>query len=119
MTKEELKAKYPEMFSNVYCGFDSLPGWYPLIDFMCQGIVRANTEGKPLPTVAQVKEKFGGLRFYLDGANEEQYSIAMQGEHFSYMICESCGTTQNVSTEGGWLKTLCSNCREKDEDTST
>lgn len=115
MTRQELKDKYPDLFKDVYCGFDSVPGWNSLIDFMCSAIMKRQKEGDPIPSVVQVKEKFGGLRFYLDRANKTQYDIAQWGEFFSYIICEQCGTTHDVTTSGGWLKTLCSACREKEK----
>lgn len=60
--------------------------------------------------VAQVKEKFGGLRFYIGGASMEIHNEIEKVENESYKICESCG--EPGETKGnGWIKTLCDECR--------
>ena len=61
--------------------------------------------------VVQVKEKFGGLRFYVDHAEEDYHKQIEIAETKSYHICEECGTEENVTCEGGWLITLCPACR--------
>lgn len=80
--------------------------------------------------VLQVKEKFGGLRFYVGGVSEEYFDMvhafidAMAA--YSYRVCEECGirnkhcregdktyTPVKVTTEGGWLFTLCEQCRKE------
>lgn len=78
-------------------------------------------------SVLQVKEKFGGLRFYVGGCKTEYFEMltafidAM--ESLSYKTCEQCGIQHNhyrdndyntparVTTSGGWRKTLCEKCR--------
>jgi hypothetical protein len=81
---------------------------------------------EPFPgvKVAQVKEKFGGLRFYI---HHGEFPPFMEREHFdkldeiankSFKTCELCGTQENVrtgsSTGRGWILTLCDTCREED-----
>jgi hypothetical protein len=44
-----------------------------------------------VPMVRQVKEKLGGLRFYVSGANEEQRAIINFAETLSLSTCEVCG----------------------------
>lgn len=62
----------------------------------------------------QVKEKFGGLRFYINGGDDHIYGMIWLAEVMSYGICEMCGTTENVSpTKGGWVKNLCPKCKEE------
>lgn len=68
----------------------------------------------PQIIAAQVKEKFGGLRFYINGGTNEQYDTISFAESLSYNICENCGSTKNVTTEGkGWIKSLCKKCKDK------
>lgn len=74
--------------------------------------------------VAQVKEKFGGLRFYVDyiDVNDEDVEkfekLISWAESESFKMCEDCGSRENVSTkpiEGRyWILTLCDLCREKE-----
>jgi len=65
---------------------------------------------------AQVKEKFGGLRFYLDGGTKEQLEEAAKyieaAEDKSFVTCEVCSATGEVGGPG-WLKVLCTECRSK------
>jgi hypothetical protein len=58
--------------------------------------------------VAQVKEKFGGLRFYVDNSTKEQNIKIAFAEDMSYRICEDCGTMENVMRYPlGWVRSLC------------
>jgi hypothetical protein len=61
-----------------------------------------------MPIAAQVKEKFGGLRFYTNGASPEQQAMIDLTEELSYRTCEDCGDTNHAMTYGvGWNRTLC------------
>lgn len=65
-------------------------------------------ELKFIPVAAQVKEKFGGLRFYVNGGNDRVWDIIGTAESLSYHVCEECGTMKNVMTYTcGWNRTLC------------
>lgn len=56
--------------------------------------------------INQIKEKFGGLRFYCnDSWPIEQIHI----EDRSFAICEECGAP-GKPRPGGWTKTLCDAC---------
>ena len=61
------------------------------------------------PRAAQVKEKFGGLRFYMTCGNDEIYDLTDKAEALSYKVCEECG---DVGSERptNWTKTLCDTC---------
>ena len=59
--------------------------------------------------VSQVKEKFGGLRFYVGAATPEVFDIIDECERLSYKTCELCGKP-GKPREGGWIKTLCDDC---------
>ena len=56
--------------------------------------------------VAQIKEKFGGLRFYVDGGDEFVRGAIWLAESLSMKICEECGAT-GERRSGGWIRTLC------------
>lgn len=62
--------------------------------------------------VAQVKEKFGGGRFYIGAGTREIHDRIMQWGRGTFETCEFCGTKEGVTTSGNWLKTLCTSCRE-------
>ena len=85
-------------------------GWLDLIDKLCYDLVNL-----PVPEdfrVIQVKEKFGGLRFYCNFYPEGVNKLVSEAENKSYKICERCGSANEVKQEGSWIKTLCKNCRE-------
>lgn len=46
---------------------------------------------KTVPVASQVKEKFGGLRFYVNGATEKHWNYITFAESMSYRTCEVCG----------------------------
>ena len=56
--------------------------------------------------VSQVKEKYGGLRFYVGSALPAIYDVIDECERLSYTICEGCGKP-GKPRKGGWIKTLC------------
>ena len=67
----------------------------------------------------QIKEKFGTLRYYVTGANDEQYKVIEEAEQLSEVTCEECGSTgDHVKTQGpGWIRTICRpECKDKDID---
>lgn len=56
--------------------------------------------------VLQVKEKFGGLRFYVGGGGDDLYDAIEEAESRSFTICEYCGAPGELRKDG-WWKTLC------------
>lgn len=69
---------------------------------------KANMEEEEakIPVVIQVKEKFGGLRFYVHGATDEQYAMIQFAESMSYRTCEVCGD-RGRGNGGGWITVRC------------
>lgn len=127
-----LTEAYPKMFINRYedvkitamCwGFECKDGWFWLIDNLCKSIQSYidNNSHKNIPQVivTQVKEKFGGLRFYYNGGDERINGMVWLAENMSYNICEKCGTTENVGSTKKWVRTLCENCAIEGEHISS
>lgn len=123
--KKELELKLVEKYPNLYkeyggdpretCmhwGFSHGDGWYDLIEELSEKL-------EPFGVVAaQVKEKFGGLRFYLDYPKhlsdedmEKVREIKNEAEEKSYKTCENCGEPGELR-RGGWIRTLCDKCEE-------
>lgn len=69
----------------------------------------------PQVIASQVKEKFGGLRFYYTGGDNEIRGMVYLAEAMSYRICENCGTMNELVTQNsrGWIRTLCPCCVPK------
>jgi len=117
-------------------GLDVGDGWYDLIDALCSSIQnqvdnilrrqafdlksgRISAEDvvpdEDIQVVAaQVKEKFGGLRFYVNGCDDAVRGMIDMAEAMSFRICESCGGPGKPDGDG-WISTLCDPCREKRE----
>jgi hypothetical protein len=88
------------------------PGWYNLIytltNYIDRRLENLNKDGGNRKVViAQIKEKFGGLRYYADGDLDEAMDGAIDfAESLSYTICEECGEPGKLRS-GGWMRTLC------------
>ena len=130
---QELEAilfkKYPHIFKQkddgkgVTCldwGIECGDGWFRLLDELCNSIqqyidrVRRYEDGKKIRPeqveAIQVKEKFGTLRFYTNGACPEIEGMIFMAECMSAKTCESCGSITRVSQTKGWISTLCEDC---------
>jgi hypothetical protein len=77
-------------------------GWSDLLKRLVEDLFKLGWDG----SVLQVKEKFGGLRFYPGSVSDECHDRIMEAESESYKICEECGAP-GVMRGGGWIKTLC------------
>lgn len=119
--EKKLYKKYPELFkgrnkpiteSLMSFGFENDDGWYQLIDQLCADICEhcKKTE-RTIPEVIQVKEKFGGLRFYIDSADDQIYDLIQEAEEKSNSICELCGKPSVIRrTKSNWLYNRCNEC---------
>jgi hypothetical protein len=63
--------------------------------------------------VLQVKEKFGGLRFYSNFSDEAISHVIRDAEAESLKTCEVCGKPGKPN-RGGWIKTCCAEHRPED-----
>ena len=103
---QRLETKYPELFAHPYGGVDTGEGWWPIIELLCYEIDSHTKWRKVSCTVAQIKEKFGTLRFYYDGGDETISGMVTMAEAISSVTCEVCGSPGKLR-QGGWLRTLC------------
>jgi hypothetical protein len=67
---------------------------------------KMDEEASKVPVAVQVKEKFGGLRFYVHAATDKHYNYINFAESMSYRTCEQCGAPGKTYTDG-WHTTLC------------
>jgi len=124
--QNKLFKKYPKIFrqKDLSCketamcwGIEFGDGWYQLIDWLC-GFIQWYVDNNKIEQIEaiQIKEKFGGLRFYTNYCDKSINGAISLAEYMSYLICENCGITQNVSTnEHGYIQSLCKKCREKNK----
>ena len=82
-------------------------GWYELIADLIRELIQAGWTRE----ISQIKEKFGGLRFYASGLPENGHEIIKRYEERALKTCEICGSEYKVKLRGyRWVKTLCHNC---------
>lgn len=88
-------------------------GWGDLLDYLCTDIEKEldkDLELKKNFKVAQIKEKFGTLRFYTYSCTEKIDKLITDAEKRSEFICETCGEPGRLHKIRGWLTTACPKC---------
>jgi hypothetical protein len=128
MEIDELIAKYPKIFQDYHgnpgqCNWRGLPdGWIKNVDILCGAIQsyidftkRYDNETDkwvhpPQVTCTQMKEKFGGLRFYFDGGDKQIEGMVEMAEYMCENTCQDCGSTENIGFTQSWITTLCQTC---------
>lgn len=129
----ELCEKYPKIFADRYkpmnetamCwGFSCGEGWYQIIDSLCGQIQHyvdwkqeqkdkyGRGDGCSQVVADQVKEKFGGLRFYYHGGDAVVDGMVRMAESWAATTCEECGNPGKMR-HGGWIRTLCDKHEEE------
>lgn len=119
MTPEKdklLRERYPLVFQKplangepIRCG----DGWFDLLDMLfgqLQRLIEAEpVEDRPSFTAFQVKEKFGMLRHYMEGAPTFAMQREIDGaEHASQFVCDVCGKAGVLRTiEARLVATRC------------
>jgi len=87
-------------------------GWIPIVQKLIEDINKIS-ENLDIEVV-DIKEKFGTLRFYTDGCSSKEIDeLIMQAEIESSITCDLCGQPGELR-KGGWLRTLCDKCHNKD-----
>lgn len=90
-------------------------GWHTLIDnALCLIENKIEPEQLQFIHIDQIKEKFGGLRIYLNNYINDAEEIITGAEILASITCEQCGSVKNVGlSSGGWMRTLCLHCHNK------
>jgi hypothetical protein len=107
---------YPEPY-GLECG----TGWKGIVDHTHEKLKYIDPDYK----ITQIKEKFGGLRYYFDTslyygsiAHEIMDDIVKSAEYEASNTCEICGTSKygaevETRVERGWYYTYCKECSDK------
>lgn len=135
---EDLVNRYPRIFKKIK-HLECSSGWETLLDCLCGDIenhlkqieYRINNPHIPgnvdyqytinsqqqLDAIyaVQIKEKFGGLRFYMNGEDEYISGAISMAESISLHTCEVCGSFGETKPVGSWLTTLCDTHRQEAE----
>lgn len=118
MTKQEFE-KYLKSIGGLENGYfnDKKPitspyyfsigeGWYQLVKDLIEELISLGWDKQ----ITDIKEKFGGLRFYIVSGTDEMFNAISRAEEKSFEICEKCGEKAKLQSNGHWLFTLCDEC---------
>ena len=93
MTHDEMITKWRSLFTDEYGEYTltylEIPeSWYPLVDMLCTQIQNhlVKTPEAGFFYVVQIKEKFGGLRFYANTQDPHIEGMIRMAEAYSYLI---------------------------------
>ena len=131
---EDLAKKYPDLFHKARVDYFAVGyGWYHILETLC-GLISSrvtqarhklqyakeeNSEDKfaehekeladaieELPAITQVKEKYGLLRFYVDGGTESVHNYITFAESMARRTCKECGAPGEPRNDG-CVRVLC------------
>lgn len=111
-----LYTRYPDIFADkdapptdslMGFGFCCGDGWFFIIDNLCRCIQnhvewKRRTNPEFSVKAVQVKEKFGTLRFYIEGGDEEVRGMITAAECMSRNVCEITGDIGSSTTPPMW-----------------
>lgn len=127
--RQQLSTRFPSQFAGAHIGHDWPDGWHALVEEACLRVAQSGDDAYWV----QIKEKFGGLRLYLEGGpiradiqtqdgpvcitvtDGMRTSLSLHEqidaiEKRSFETCVCCGGLGRLSQRGGWLITLCPPC---------
>ena len=116
--EQKLVERWPTWFNtggDIRCtamprGFEHGDGWFDILWRLCEELEPLVAELEQAAgcqfEVLQVKEKFGGLRVYVNNANDAIRQRLESSEQESLHTCEVCGQPGKLR-DGSWIKTLC------------
>jgi len=108
---ERMKTKCPILYKDLSY-IECAEGWFFLIEKMSHVIERELERLDPLIAehmyVVQIKEKFGGIRFYMNQSTPHIDGVIDLADMLSFSMCEHCGKIESTRRNiGGYLVTLC------------
>lgn len=103
---DRLIEDYPNLYGSQFY-FECGDGWFEIIKDLSEKLSKL----KGIKAL-QVKEKFGGLRFYFQAAYKSQdlieaENLIREAEERAMKTCEVCGFEGKLRTDIGWIRVLC------------
>lgn len=125
---EDLVTKYPLLYADRHAsmrttcmcwGFECGLGWYNIISELSakleveiqKWIAEHPGNEQEHPRASQVKEKFGGMRYYLTHGTDRMHELVSEAEALTETTCENCGAPGECN-DSGWITCRCESCRE-------
>jgi hypothetical protein len=84
-------------------------GWLGILERLFQTLIRLGWD----KSFINVKEKFGGLSFFIDNLPENGLHFIVESEKESFKVCEVCGEPGEQHRINGWIYTLCDEHRDE------
>lgn len=118
MTQIELEKKLISRIPKGWGRYVSCrEGWYPILEDLENKLSYLDPDYR----IAQIKEKFGTLRFYFDTDAEPMIKSIMRdcvaaAEFASSYTCEYCGSSLGKLQQSSWVKTACDECWAKKQE---
>ncbi len=115
---ERLFQEFPDLFSKeqLIQGFECQDGWFNLLHTLSCRIreYRSQCPENEQFKVVQVKQKMGGLSFYMEGADDFIKKLVQEAEEESRSICELDGEPAAglFVCAPYWFRYLCATCSE-------
>lgn len=104
---EEIRERISARITHGFKSLDIGNGWLRIVSDLDHDLAALD----PDYTVSQVKEKFGGLRYYIGPAHEDifdaMHARISLAERQAAVTCETCGATGESRNSSGWLVTMC------------
>lgn len=120
--QEKIIEDHPLLFCEISY-FECGEGWSDIIEELADKLeslivtyienIENPEERELFPSAAQVKEKYGTLRFYMRTETEEMSDLIEEAERKSRITCENCGKEGKLRDKMGWYSTSCDRCSEK------
>lgn len=104
---DRLEHIFPKLYATCY--FECGSGWFEILRSMSEKLDPLGVQ------IGTVKEKFGGLRVYLEAGYEGDdwdyiNSIISETESRSWRTCEECGEPGIRRVDRSWVKVFCDDC---------
>lgn len=101
--KEVQRILEEHKYEDWWCGYYLPDGWVDLVYDLHNDLLESDPEYQ----LVQVKEKFGGLRFYIQFPISDRGQLLIRlAEDKSLEICQECGAPGSLRKRGWWA-TLC------------
>jgi len=104
ITRESLIFKLaPYWVEGYWQGIDVGDGWLDIVDTLVNDILAIEPDIK----IQQIKEKFGGLRFYCSPETDAVGVLIDKAENLAADTCELCGQPGQFGRRAYWYSTRC------------
>jgi hypothetical protein len=96
------------MRSSMRWGFQMEPGWYGIMERLCERLIPL-AQDTPLQ-ITSVKSKLGTLRVAYRGGTDEIEAVIAVAKSTAAHTCECCGAEGVLRVDCGWWSVKCAAC---------